>query len=595
MWYLRLIVVLGTVAAASALIGSDGTMSNTVLTHPTQITSGSCSDIGEPIVMAQECESAAATLGLSNSYGGDEMVAWEMSMSDRPPYCTFALEVPNPATPEIPPTNYYLFLATGASSAPCTSVYTCLCMTYAPPYPPDAAPLPPPPSLPSPPMQPPLPPSPPPAQSATGTHFKVHVAMWSWLPELISQIDSNSSSLENGWYTPEHAPMGGAVMDLWNALRDSLGFHYTIDSISVDQRDAWEFWLRSHNDEPNAVVVSYDWLTEARAAEFKHSVDFNTRKLPMTGARLMSWPAERNFRERAFAFLEPLSVSTWVLVSCFAAATMLLVLWFESGDKDMRWTFVYESFLALSQANSISSSKSYTILVGSIVSFFSMVFVAVYTANMASFMLKPGAELYRGFNSMPDDAVVCVPQRFTDRGGDYAINGLQERFLNGRRTVTIPGAGVWDNNVTYAKERGCTATLSWLPLARQWIADDPTCEVYIGLEGRAANAYPSTFFYSDPTSQGVIQSIDSAITNWKLNGVLDELQDRHFERRHVCPDIRFKQFDAVDISGLVVLVLPCYFVAMVLKVRKDGLIAGKRVATPATTIVAPCTAGSEGS
>ena len=150
--------------------------------------------------------------------------------------------------------------------------------------------------------------------------------------------------------------------------------------------------------------------------------------------------------------------------------------------------------------------------------------------------------------------------------------------------VTInDGIGSIEGDVAALKAKGCTAVLTWLGVARRTIANDPTCEVYLGLEGPAASAYPTAFYFSEQTSQGVIQSIDTAITNWKLNGVIDDLHDWHYSRRHVCPDSSFKRLDALDLIGLVLLVVPCYLVAMLLKLKKDGL-ACKRPEAPATKV-----------
>ena len=310
--------------------------------------------------------------------------------------------------------------------------------------------------------------------------------------------------------------------------------------------------------EPNVITLGSHWLNAERAASpAHHTVSLGTYAVTQ-GVRLRSMLPAETFFSRALVVFQPLSWSMWIALVLGILTIAIIVEWYEHDSKEPgKWA--YESVLSCFQATTPPGGRSVTRFAGLVHGFAALVFVAVYTANMASFMMLEPVQTVKGFGALPEDAVVCVPRYHYELDPTlplYYVPNLQSDVLEGRPIKLIdsyPDATSFDN---------CSVILDWETWGKQVLRDDPTCKSYMANQGEPLFPYPNVLFLSPSTAPEVVAALNSVIAQIKLSGFVDLAFNRAYERTIQCPDHGFRELTLVDFSGIALLLTIAYAIVI---------------------------------
>lgn len=208
---------------------------------------------------------------------------------------------------------------------------------------------------------------------------------------------------------PQHAEYTGPIMDVWNMLSSMGGFDYVLAE-SHDFGFSSGVTAVSSSQEPNLLTVGSHWLHPERV-QYLHTNSLSTWEVSH-GVRLRSKIWDPDLWQRFTAIFTPISPTLWVAIVVFACGTALTIAWIESDEEGRATRAFYEAMLSCTQSASVDSSHNDGRVLGFTHAFFALVFVAVYTANLSSFLSKTPDKDVGGFGDLPADAVVCVPSYF---------------------------------------------------------------------------------------------------------------------------------------------------------------------------------------
>ena len=205
---------------------------------------------------------------------------------------------------------------------------------------------------------------------------------------------------------PANAQYTGTMVDIWNMMSEVGGFSYIVagspgftPGLNIDRR--LHGAKRYHSGLP-LVERGACGLASPSHSVARHlccdagcpaSLDATRRNLLFTGAGRL-----------------PAAVVVDVIALVLGILTIAIIVeWYEHDSKEPG-KGAYESVLSCFQATTPPGGRSVTRFAGLVHGFAALVFVAVYTANMASFMMLEPVQTVKGFGALPADAVVCVPR-----------------------------------------------------------------------------------------------------------------------------------------------------------------------------------------
>lgn len=228
------------------------------------------------------------------------------------------------------------------------------------------------------------------------------------------------------------------------------------------------------------------------------------------------------------------------------------------------------------------SASSSTRIVAACFSFFAMVFVAGYTANLAHFLMTVPTETVKGVHSgLKPGAVVCHHPDFTRANSYTRIVPSLERIFPHQKlkicdaTAEDGGLGLFlrDDSPSLLNSDNpcadCSAFLSYEEPAVWSAQHDPSCRAYLGWQGEPLLPYANVFHFSPSTNLRVVEAFNAVITQMRLSGFLDRLEERHRLRVVSCPTPK-TYLDLLDFSGIFAVMAIFYGVAVVLQCGKRG-------------------------
>ena len=421
--------------------------------------------------------------------------------------------------------------------------------------------------------------------------FKVHIV----LDPVLQYRDNNTghshllrSHLELG-HMPAHAGYSGALVDIFNEIRDRGGFEYVIAKEYDDDSYTAAFNAVNSSWEPNEITLGLHWLSPGRV-DSVHSINLNTYQ-QSHGYRLRTWARLDTWTGKLIRLTLPLAPSLWAALAAFLLLTAIFFVVFDKmGDVDRglaeksitkraraaamdpgHWEGIYRTLLVCCGTDHFTSKRPSIWVLNLALNIFALIFVATYTASLTSLYTQSPVQHLQSIHDLPPGTVVCTRRELQDPHSSYYVPSLETSVLDAAEGVVfvekeeLEGKGVEGMLAEEAERKGCTAILDYVQRATAAINKDPECLSYIGWQGSALLNYPTVLFHSPATEPRVVRALDSLISTMRTDGFIDRAYGHNLARTTACPHDGFTPITVDEYVGLFVAFIPMYAAAIALR------------------------------